>query len=266
MSNNLPPRILCVANFKGGIGKSTTATILTSELRLRGYRTLLIDTDAQGNSTDTFHGITEDAPTLFDVIMDRDDPLPIADAIQHTEVGDILCSDPLLADDSRLPNNGEEYFLLQDALAQDTFRALAYDFVIIDTSPANSKLNSMALTASDYVIIPITCDRYAVAGLADFSKVIAIQKKRHNPSLSIAGLLIVKYKARQVLAREVKDNLETIANSMGTKVFTTTIREANSVQKAQALRIPLPTYDASCTAMEDYRRFTDELLQTIGGV
>ena len=251
-------QVICIANQKGGIGKTTTATALASILEEKGYKTLLIDADPQGNSTDTYRAISKDTATLYDVVLDREDPLPIMDAIQHTEIGDIVASDPeLKTADTSLPNDGDEYFILQEALE----KLEGYEYVVIDTAPADNKLLKNCLIASDKVVIPITADRYAIQGLSDLNKTLVKIKKRNNPKLEIAGLLLVKYKGRQKLAQEVKTSLDDIASMMGTKVFETTIRESTNAQKAQATRTTLIKYAPNCTTAEDYKAFTEELLK-----
>lgn len=251
-------KVFCVANQKGGIGKTTTATAIASILNEMGYKTLLIDADPQGNSTDTYRAISKDTPTLYDVILDYEDPLPIMDAIQHTEIGDIVASDPeLKGADNIFASDGEEYFRLQEALEG----LKGYKYVVIDTAPADNKLLKNCLIAADKIVIPITADRYAIQGLADLNKTIQIQKKRNNPKLQIAGLLLVKFKQRQKLAQEVKAALSDISKKMNTKVFNTTIRESTVAQKAQAARTTLVKYNPKCTTAIDYKDFVNELLK-----
>ena len=251
------PTVITIANQKGGVGKTSAAMNIASILG-ESHRVLLIDADPQGNSTDTYCAQVRDAATLFDVILDIDDPLPIMDAIQKTESGDIIASDPLLRDaDVRFPSDGNEYFRLKDALAG----LHGYNFVVIDTGPADNKILKNCLVASDLVIIPITADRYSIQGLSQLSSSIAAQQMRNNPSLKIAGLLLSKYKRRQILAKEVRASLDDIASRMGTRVFNATIRECAAVQKAQARRTMLSKYDPRCTALSDYRELVAELLQ-----
>lgn len=253
-------KVICVANQKGGIAKTTTATALASIFVAQGKRVLLIDADPQGNSTDTYRAISTDMPTLYDVILDIGDPLPVMEAIQHTEIGDVVASDPALKiADSALPTDGNEYFRLKDALEP----LVGYDYVVIDTAPADNKLLKNCLIAADELIIPVTADRYAIQGLSELNKTILNVKKRNNPTLEIAGLLLVKYKSRQLLAQEVKNSLGEIAKLLHTKVFNTAIRECVSVQKAQASRQTLMQYAPDCTAAIDYINLAKELLSEV---
>ena len=166
--------VICIGNFKGGISKSSSATALQSILNDMGHKTLLIDTDASCNATDTLRAQTKDTGTLFDVMLDYDYPLPITDAIQHTENGDIVASDPMLEEaDARFRRDGSEYFRLSEALEG----LKGYEYVIFDTAPTNTIVFKNALVASNYLIIPITTDRYAIQGLASLYKTIrSIQK------------------------------------------------------------------------------------------
>lgn len=250
--------VFCVANQKGGIGKTTTATALASILNEIGHKTLLIDADPQGNSTDTYRALSKDTATLYDVILDIEDPLPIMEAIQKKDTGDIIASDPLLKEaDTKFPNDGDEYFRLKEAVDNLS----GYEYVVIDTAPVDNKLLKNCLVAADKVIIPITADRYAIQGLADLNRTISTQKKRNNKNLEIAGLLLIRYKKNQKLAKEVKNALEKIAAQMHTKVFDTTIRESAAAQKAQAERTTLIRFDPESTTAIDYKKFTEELLK-----
>lgn len=251
-------KIYCVANKKGGIGKTTTATNLASILADRGYKTLLIDADPQCNSTDTFRAKIKDTATLYDVLLDYDEPTNINDAIQSTEIGDIVASDPLLNEaETKFRNeSGEEYFRLKDSLEQ----LKNYDYVVIDTAPADNKLLKNCLIAADEVIIPITADRYGVQGLSELNHTINTIRKRNNPGLKIAGLLMIKYKDRLKLSQEVLEGLTAVSDQLETKVFKTKIRESTGTQQAQAQRTTVVKYDKTNNTAIDYMKFADELI------
>ena len=251
--------IISIANQKGGIGKTTTATSLATILSDKGYKTLLIDSDLQGNSTDTFRAKFEGVSTLYDVLLE-DHPANINDVIQHTEMGDIIASDPLLREaDSKLSTKGiAGYKILKNALSTLT----GYDFVIIDTAPTVNMVLRNVLVASDYVIIPITADRYGFQGLYEFN--ILIQDAQElNDKLKIAGILLVRYNSRTILAREVRETLIEEAHNIGTKLIETSIRECNKVKEAQTMQSTLIKYDRTCSAAKDYMNLVDELIKEL---
>lgn len=251
--------VIVVANQKGGIGKTTTATAMSSILAKQGYLTLLIDADMQGNSTDTYRAGIEGQATLYDVLLESGSSrTSIVEAIQHTEVGQIVAGDPLLRKaDEILNGDVNGLYRLQDAL----FELKGYDFVIIDTAPSMNSLLYNCLITADKVIVPITADRYGLQGLSQLNQTIQAIKKRQNPKLSIAGLLLVKFNERTNLSKEVKESLESVAEQMDTKLFQTTIRESIKAKEAQALRQALIDYAPNSTTALDYVAFVNELVK-----
>ena len=248
-------KVIVVANQKGGIGKTTTATAVASVLSSRGYSTLLIDADQQGNSTDTYRAEIEGVATLYDVLLG--DHIPLNAAVQHTECGDIVASDPLLREgDARLSSDAEGEYRMVNAIEN----LKGYDYVIIDTAPAVNMILRNCLIAGNEVVIPVTADRYGLQGLAQLTSTINAIQKRQNKELKIAGLLLVKFNSRTNLSKEVKDSLTDIADSMNTKLFETTIRESTKAKEAQALRTTLVKYAPNSTTAEDYSAFVDELI------
>ena len=244
-----------IANQKGGIGKTTTATTLAGVLGKKG-KTLLIDADPQGNSTSTYQAVIEDQATLYDVMVDSD-ALPIEDAIQHMENGDIVASDPLLAKAGKLlDGNVEGLYRLQDAL--DVLDG--YDYIVIDTAPSLDVVLYNCLIAADPVIIPVTADAYAMQGLSKLNDTIKAVQKRQNPKLQIAGLLLVKYGGRSKLEKNVREEITDVANQIGTKLFATAIRECVKTKEAQMNKKLLIDYAPNCTTMQDYCAFVEELL------
>lgn len=244
-----------IANQKGGIGKTTTATTLAGILSKKG-KTLLIDADQQCNSTSTYQAQIDDCPTLYDVIIDSDH-LPLDEAIQHMPNGDIVASDPLLAKSEKmLDGDIDGLYHLQDAINELS----GYDYIVIDTAPSLSVILYNCLIAADEVIIPVTADAYSMQGLNQLYDTIKSVQKRQNQSLKIAGLLLVKYSGRSNLDKQVLEKLEQFAAETGTKVFNSKIRECVKVKEAQENNKLLIDYAPKCTTMEDYNSFTEELL------
>ena len=246
--------VFVVANQKGGIGKSTTATNLAGILGQKA-KTLLIDADPQGNSTSTYNAKIEDVATLYDVIIDSD-KLPISEAIQHTENGDIVASDPLLVKaEKMLDGDLEGFYRLKDALDDLD----EYKYIVIDTAPSLNIILYNCLIAADKVIIPVTADSYAIQGIQQLYDTIMSVKKRQNKDLSIAGLLLVRYSGRSNLERETRESIEKTAKQMGTKLFKTVIRECVKTKEAQEYKKLLIDYAPKCNTCIDYIDFAKEL-------
>lgn len=247
--------VYVVANQKGGIGKTTTATNLAGILSKKG-NTLLIDADPQGNSTSTYEAEIEDVATLYDVMIDSD-KLPIEDAIQHTKNGDIVASDPLLAKaEKMLDGDVEGFYRLKDAI--DVLDG--YEYVVIDTAPSLNVILYNCLIAADKVVIPVTADAYAMQGIDQLSETIMAVKRRQNRSLSIAGLLLVKYSGRSNLEKATRDEISEYADKMGTILFDTPIRECVKTKEAQDRKKLLIDYAPNCNTCVDYIEFTNQLL------
>lgn len=246
-----------VANQKGGIGKTTTATTLAGILGKRA-KTLLIDADPQGNSTSTYQAQVEDVATLYDVIVDSD-RLPLAEAIQHMPNGDIVASDPLLAKAEKiLDGDIEGLYRLKDAI--DDFDG--YEYIVIDTAPSLNVILYNCLIAADRVIIPVTADAYSLQGLNQLCETIRAVQRRQNPKLEIAGLLLVKFSGRSNLEKKTREELREMADKIGTRLFDTSIRECVKTKEAQEQKRLLIDYAPKCNTMIDYLAFVDELLQT----
>lgn len=248
--------VFVVANQKGGIGKTTTATNLAGILSKKG-KTLLIDADPQGNSTSTYEAKIQDVATLYDVIIDSD-RLPIDEAIQHTPNGDIVASDPLLAKAEKLLDGDVDgFYRLKDALEE----LEGYKYIVIDTAPSLNVILYNCLIAADKVIIPVTADSYALQGIQQLYDTIMSVRRRQNPGLSIAGLLLVKYSGRSKLDQSTRELIAREASDMGTKLFNTTIRECVKTKEAQEKKKLLIDYAPKCNTCLDYIEFTKELLK-----
>ena len=236
--------------------KSTTATNLAGILGKKA-KTLLIDADPQGNSTSTYNAKIDDVATLYDVIIDSD-KLPIKEAIQHTENGDIVASDPLLVKaEKMLDGDLEGFYRLKDALeGLDD-----YKYIVIDTAPSLNIILYNCLIAADKVIIPVTADSYAIQGIQQLYDTIMSVKKRQNKDLTIEGLLLVRYSGRSNLERETRNDIEKTAKKMGTKLFKTVIRECVKTKEAQEYKKLLIDYAPKCNTCLDYIDFAKEVVR-----
>ena len=243
-----------VGNQKGGIGKTTTATAIATILSKRGYNTLLIDADMQCNSTDTYQAVYEGEASIYDILFDD---ISIQEAIQHTKAGDIVPADPLLREaEMKL---GSDISLI-GRLRKKLKSLKGYQFIIIDTGPSLSNLLLACVLAADSIIVPVTTDRYALAGLSQLKETLDKVDESFDKKVPIEGLLLVKYNSRMNLSKEITDILETSASNFETKLFKTKIRESTKAREAQALRQSLISYAPNSTTAQDYYDFVEELI------
>ena len=251
------PTVIAIANQKGGIGKTSTAVALTSILNKMDHRTLLIDADQQANASSVFRAQIEDTATLYDVLLDRK-PIPIKQAIQHTEYADVVAGDPLLAKgDAELSKSVDGLFLLQDALVGLD----EYEYVVIDTAPALGEMTKSVLIAADEVLIPVTAASFSVDGLRNEVEAVNAIKNRLKPSLRICGLVLVAYPIGTRLGEAVKEKLDVTARNLGAKVLEPPIRRTIKVEEAHFAHKPVIYYDSKCTAAQDYTELVHHFLE-----
>ena len=208
-------KTIVIANQKGGVGKSTTAIAMAAILEQKGFKTLFIDTDPQCNSSGTYRAKVDGEATLFDVILESP-PIPVAEAIQKTNNGDIVASDPLMRNaDKILDSDVNGIFNLKDQL-DELKKENKYDYIIIDTNPSLNKMLISSLIASDDLIIPVMADLYSIEGLMQFQVTLDAVKKRFNPDIRTTGLLLIKFNKRTRLGAKLKEQLEEIAKDLNT--------------------------------------------------
>ena len=253
-------RVFCIANQKGGVGKTTTAINLAASLAMHGQRVLLVDLDPQGNAT-MGSGIDKNGATvnLYQVLIGEAD---IAQARIRSESGgyDVLPSNRELS--------GAEIDLVQmqdremqlknalDKVAQD------YDFVLIDCPPTLSLLTLNGLAGAHGVIIPMQCEYFALEGLSDLVNTIKRIYRNLNPDLELIGLLRVMFDTRMTLQQQVSAQLE---SHFGDKVFQTVVPRNVRLAEAPSYGQPGVVYDKSSRGARAYIAFGEELIRRVGG-
>ena len=251
---------LALTSIKGGLAKTTTSICLADALQRRGKSVLLVYVDAQRSASSLYQASADSGiGTLADIMYCDTDA---SECIQHTEMGDIIASDINLAmADSNVKNNPDRFYHISDA-----FKSVdeQYQFIIFDCPPSDGVLLGNVLSYVNFLIVPVTCDQFGLQGMYSIPSVMSEYTKRINPTLRVIGALIVRYKGRQSLTRDLEENtLPVLAKAMGSKVFTTKIRESVKCQEAQTMHSSLFKYAPKSTTAIDYENFADELLEDL---
>lgn len=253
-------KILTLSNQKGGVAKTSTSNALAAGLYNRNCKVLAVDLDPQCNlSFSCGVDMLNTEKTLFDVFKGNAE---VRETIIPLKLGfDLLPGGLTLAGaDMDFTQTGREYMLSE---ALETVSG-EYDFCIIDTPPTLGILTVNALTAADYVIVPMTADIYALQGLTQLNALIQNVRRYCNKGLKIAGILLTRYNDRQIISKTLKTNIGQAAERLSTEVFKTYIREGVAVRETQLLQSDLFTDAPKANVTQDYNNFIDELLERMG--
>jgi chromosome partitioning protein len=245
--------IFSLLNHKGGVGKTTSSINIAAGLAILGKKTLLIDLDPQASLTISL-GIPRQPVTIYEAMRGEADLVPF----NAKENLDIITSRLELsgAESELLNEAGREYILaeLVDGVRED------YDFIVIDCPPSLGLLTLNALTASDYVYIPMQTEFLALQGLAKIKQVIDKVRFRLNKQLEIGGVIPTMYDARKVLNRDIVDMIK---KYFGDKVFTTMIRDNVALAEAPSMRQDIFGYSPNSPGAEDYLNLCREILERL---
>lgn len=247
--------VFCIANQKGGVGKTTTAVNLSAALSALGRRVLLIDLDPQGNGT-MGCGIEKRGlvGSVYELLLGT---MPFEKVVRHSEAAgfDVLPANRELA--------GAEVELVslerRDARLKDVLTPVLnrYDYILVDCPPSLSMLTLNALCAADGVVIPMQCEYYALEGLTDLVGSVKRVHSEKNRSLRIVALLRVMFDARITLQMQVSAQLQ---QHFGDKVFETIIPRNVRLAEAPSYGLPGVVYDRSSKGAKAYMACAQELI------
>lgn len=249
------PRILAMANQKGGVGKTTTAINLATALAAVGKQVLLVDLDPQGNAS-TGLGVRRSMirKSTYDMIFDDCKANEIAVRTKVPGLSVVPSSIHLSGAEIELVNAEEREFRLRKTLRSTQ----GYDYVIIDCPPSLSLLTLNALVAADAVIVPLQCEFYALEGLSHLAKTIERIKRSFNPDLEIHGVVLTMYDQRNNLSSMVAQD---VRDYFGEKVYNTIIPRNVRLSEAPSYGLPAIVYDIKCPGAKAYLSLAKEVIK-----
>jgi chromosome partitioning protein len=255
------PRILALANQKGGVGKTTTAINLGTALAAIGERVLIIDLDPQGNAS-TGLGIDRRnrACSTYDVMVGE---AKLRDSILETAVPRLHIA-PSTMDLSGLEleisTARDRAFRLRNAITalNDGNAASDYSYVLVDCPPSLNLLTVNAMAASNAILVPLQCEFFALEGLSQLIKTVEQVKETLNPDLSIHGIVLTMFDSRNNLSNQV---VADVREFMGRKVYDTIIPRNVRISEAPSYGKPVLVYDLKCVGSEAYLRLATEIIQ-----
>ena len=249
-------KIISMANQKGGVGKTTTAINLSASLAAAEKRTLLIDCDSQGNATSGM-GIDGEAireKNLYHCLIGN---RPLREVIVGTQIPHL----DLVPANQDLVGIEVEFISLEDRekRLRNLIRSLetAYEYIIIDCPPSLGFLTVNALVASDYLIVPLQCEYFAMEGLGHLLNTMRLVKNRLNPTLTLGGILLTMYDTRNLLSRRVSED---VRGHFGDLVFRTVIPRNVRLSESPSHGLPIILYDIRSRGAVSYMELAKEIL------
>ena len=257
----LTPRVLALANQKGGVGKTTTAINLGTALAAIGENVLIVDLDPQGNAS-TGLGIDRKARrrSTYDVLTRQ---VMMREAILETAVPRlhiVPSTMDLSGLELEIAQERDRAYRLRDALTSlnGTEGGVHYTYVLIDCPPSLNLVTVNAMAAANSILVPLQCEFFALEGLSQLLKTVEQVRTSLNPGLTIHGIVLTMYDARNNLSSQV---VADVRSFMGEKVYQTMIPRNVRVSEAPSYGKPVLVYDLKCVGSEAYLRLATEVIQ-----
>ena len=257
------PKIIAIANQKGGVGKTTTAINLGTALAAIGQKVVIIDLDPQGNAS-TGLGVSkaDRIKTSYDVIVGEE---RLQDALVQTSVPglQIAPSDVELSGaELELANAPRRSYRLRAAIEHYyrdlTSRSEGCDYILIDCPPSLNLLTVNSMAASNSILVPLQCEFFALEGLTQLMRTVDLVRNHLNPTLEIQGIVLTMYDTRNSLSSEVAADVRA---HFGDKVYTTMIPRNVRVSEAPSVGKPVLLYDLKCAGSQAYVGLAKEVVQ-----
>lgn len=249
-------RIIAVANQKGGVGKTTTATNLSACLAEKEKKVLAIDIDPQGNMSSGL-GIdkNEVENTVYELILEES-------SLEDCIIENVLENVSLLSSNVNLAGAEIELIGIEDKefILKKQIEKVRdnYDFIIIDCPPSLNTLTVNAMTTADTVLVPIQCEYFALEGLSQLIHTINLVRERLNPTLEIEGVVFTMYDARTNLSLQVVENVK---ENLNQTVYKSIIPRNVRLAEAPSHGKPITLYDTKSAGAEAYRDLAEEVIE-----
>jgi chromosome partitioning protein len=253
------PRIITVANQKGGVGKTTTAINLATALAAIGERVLIVDIDPQGNAS-TGLGIDRQDRVVssYDVITGKLDLVSAALPTAVPGLSIVPSTLDLLGVEMEISSHPDRVLKLRNAINAAGQSPAPFSYVLIDCPPSLNLLTLNSMAAADSVLVPLQCEFFALEGLSQLLETVEQVRNSINPGLTIQGIVLTMYDGRNNLANQVVDDVRAY---MGDKVYETIIPRNVRVSEAPSYGKPAILYDLKCTGSQAYLQLASEVIR-----
>jgi len=252
------PKIISIANQKGGVGKTTTTINLAAALALSGKKTAIIDFDPQGNaSTGLGIEINNREITMYDVLVDD---VPLSACIVETGIKDLLIAPSttdLSSADVDLVNDRGRILRLKRSIAAAQLNKIDVQYIIIDCPPSLNLLTLNALAASTSILAPLQCEFFALEGLSQLMLTVREVRENINKTLVFEGVVLTMHDARNRLSGQVEED---VRNNLGALVYETVIPRNVRLSEAPSFGMPGILYDKGSKGSVAYRRLAAEFI------
>jgi chromosome partitioning protein len=247
--------ILAIANQKGGVGKTTTAINLAAALAQKGFSTLLVDLDPQGNASLSYLDPEQIQVSVYEALVE--DGKTMRDAIHKTNLKhlDVIPARISLAKfESKLLGDIDSHFRLKDRL-----RPLVkdYQYIVMDTPPTLGLMTVNALVAASHLLVPIQSSYFALEGTDDLLETVEKIKARPNPNLEFLGVVITIHDKRTILGRDIRNHIKEV---FGAKVFRTIISRSIRLEESPAYKEPIFSFAPNSSGALEYYKLSEEVI------